>query len=169
MSVITAASPPAGGTVSYYADGRWQGLGTAGSTRTVTTDIAPGTYSFAMTYNGTRQQLNKQTVSATGASTMAFKTDLVNVELQGSDSNGHVGQILDLPGNGAASYYADGWQTVTTPDANNPNLVQAQMLPVRTIRPRCSPSGAVTFTGSRAPLASRMPDLCCRRSDGPSA
>ena len=108
------------GNASYYAGG-WHDLG-ATSGGKVTTALLPGTYAFAMTYNGTRQQFN-YTVSATNH-TVVFQTSLVVVELQS-----HTNSALNIPNNGSASYYAGGWQPITTVNPNNHSMVEAQMLP----------------------------------------
>ncbi len=85
-------------------------------------DLAPGTYAFALTYNGTRDQ---KTVTITGHQanqTVYFHTMLVNVELQAHDNS-----ALDIPANGSASYYAGGWHAITT---------GTRIIPL-SYRPRC--------------------------------
>lgn len=122
------------GTASYYAGG-WHTIGdTSGGV--VHVEMLPGSYSFAMTYNGTRQQLNGQVISGL-SDTVAFQTTFVNIELQS-----HTGAALNIPDNGAASYYAGGWKSITTHNANNPRMVITQMLPG-------TYSFALTYNGTR--------------------
>jgi hypothetical protein len=121
------------GNASYYAGG-WHTIGdTTGGV--VHVEMLPGAYSFAMTYNGTREQLNG--IDITTSNPVVFQTTLVDVELQAHDNS-----ILDIPNNGSATYYAGGWQTITTLDPNNHSIVQAQMLPG-------TYSFALTFNGTR--------------------
>ncbi|WP_170133197.1 discoidin domain-containing protein [Arthrobacter livingstonensis] len=114
-------NPLAGGTASYYASGAWHTIGTTGIKGTVDAQIPPGSYSFAMTYNGTRQQVNGQVVSGISQS-VEFHTALVNVWTQSHTST--------PIGGASASYYAAGeYHPITTPNANDSRIVQAQMLP----------------------------------------
>lgn len=122
------------GNASYYAGG-WQTIG-ATSGGVVSVQMLPGAYSFAMTYNGTRQQLNGVVISGT-SDTVTFQTSLVNVMVQAHDNS-----ALDIPGNGSASYYAGGWYLITAINPNNHYLVQAQMLPG-------TYSFAATYNGTR--------------------
>ena len=88
------------GSASYYASG-WHSIGdTSGGTATV--EMLPGSYSFAMKYNGTRQQKNG--VNITSTNPVVFQT--VAVELQLQD---HSGSALDT---GSPSYYASGWHSI---------------------------------------------------------
>ncbi|MDN5749928.1 MAG: hypothetical protein L0H64_15660 [Pseudonocardia sp.] len=83
-----------GGQPSYYA-GRWHNLGpTAGGSTTV--QMLPGSYSFAMTYQGTREQKDDVGIADTGPTTVTFRTGPVH-----SDSAA------------AKSYYAGGWRPFT--------------------------------------------------------
>ena len=107
-------------SASYYADG-WKTMSGG------TAQMLPGNYSFAATYNGTRQQKNAMTIikpnSNNGANryqTVGFQTTLVNV--QASDTNHAIVQA-------DASYYAGGWHAMTIVNVNNRNMRQAQMLP----------------------------------------
>ena len=96
------------GSASYYAGG-WHTIGdTVGGQ--VDVQMLPGSYSFAMVYNGTRQQLNGVAVSGT-STTVTFQTT-------------DVAQLLDtaLARYGTASYYAGGWHTVG-------GTVDVEMLP----------------------------------------
>jgi hypothetical protein len=82
------------GSASYYASG-WHGIGatTAGK---VHVQMLQGSYSFAMTYLGTSEQLNGQTVSG-ATSTVTFQT----------------GKVISDSGN-ATSYYASGYWPFTS-------------------------------------------------------
>ncbi len=118
-------SIPANGSASYYDNG-WHAITALNPNNPamVQVDLAPGTYAFALTYNGTRDQ---KTVVITGDQanqTVYFHTMLVNVELQAHDNS-----ALDIPGNGSASYYAGGWHAITTLNVNNPAMVTTEMLP----------------------------------------
>ncbi|WP_261306495.1 DUF4962 domain-containing protein [Paenibacillus andongensis] len=94
-------NPLSGGSASYYA-GSWRTIGTAASGE-ISKELLPGSYTFAMTYEGTRIQKEQDTsVNAT----VVFQT--VNVKVQLKDSQGN-----PLSG-GSASYYADSWRTVST-------------------------------------------------------
>ena len=77
------------GTASYYAGG-WHTIGNT-SGGAVDVQLLPGSYSFAMTYNGTREQFNNVAVSGT-ATTVTFQT----------------GSVLSTTGT-ATAYYAGGW------------------------------------------------------------
>ncbi len=98
--------------------------------------MLPGSYSFAMTYNGTRQQLNSQAVSV-NSTTVTFQTSDVAVNLIDSS-----GAPLDT---GTASYYASGWHTIG--DTSN-GVTHVQMLPG-------SYSFAMTYLGTRGQLNSQ--------------
>ncbi|GAA1524012.1 hypothetical protein BJ978_000449 [Agromyces terreus] len=130
-STGAALDIPGKGSASYYA-GSWQPItGVNTNNRAmVQAEMLPGTYSFAATYNGTRQQ-KQQTVkvpdltgSANSVQSVYFHAALVKIELQDG-----VGTALDLPGTGSASYYAGSWRPITTASAGNPLVVEAQMLP----------------------------------------
>lgn len=126
------------GTASYYAGG-WHTIGNTES-GAVSVEMLPGSYSFAMVYNGTRQQLNGQQISG-NASTVEFKTTLVNVEVQ-KTLKGDTG-ILSIPADGSASYYAGSWRDITNQkNPNDPRMVRVQMLPG-------TYSFAATMNGSR--------------------
>lgn len=80
------------GSASYYAGG-WRTIGdTSGGTTTV--QMLPGSYAFAMTYLGTREQLNGQAISGT-TDTVTFQTGKV------------------VSGGTATSYYAGSWRPFT--------------------------------------------------------
>lgn len=104
VSLIDSNSNPlANGSATYYA-GSWRTIGTTDGNGEITVEMLPGNYSFAMVYNGTREQMNSQTVNDDGvASAVGFQTIGVTVELV--DSNGN-----DLAG--ASSYYAGSWRTI---------------------------------------------------------
>ncbi|MGO4549234.1 heparin/heparin-sulfate lyase HepB [Paenibacillus sp. 2TAB23] len=86
-----------GGTASYYAGG-WQSFGetTGGEVRK---ELLPGTYTFAMTYEG---KINEKVQDIRTDSTIIFRT--VKVLIQLKDAQG-----MPLEG-GSASYYAGGWR-----------------------------------------------------------
>src|SRR5699024_9979226 len=58
----STGAPLAGGTASYYAHG-WHTIGTTGTDGDATVQTPRGSYSFAVVYHGTREQLNKQAVA----------------------------------------------------------------------------------------------------------
>jgi hypothetical protein len=122
---------PGNGSASYYAGG-WHAI-TAENTNNhsiVQTEMLPGMYSFAATYNGTHDQKSYTVIEpnpnnhANALQTVYFHAALVRVELQAHDNS-----ILDIPANGSASYYAGGWHAISGLDANNNSIVQTQMLP----------------------------------------
>ncbi|NQX58074.1 DUF4962 domain-containing protein [Paenibacillus qinlingensis] len=88
-----------GGEASYYADG-WRTFGTSANGE-VSKELLPGMYSYAMSYEGTRLQLQQNTAESP---VVLFQT--VNTRLILKDSQGNP------LGGGSASYYADGWRTV---------------------------------------------------------
>ncbi|WP_246358695.1 DUF4962 domain-containing protein [Paenibacillus phytorum] len=94
-------NPLSEGSASYYA-GSWRTIGTVVNGE-ISKELLPGSYTFAMTYEGTRLQKEQNTsVNAV----VVFQT--VNVKVQLKDSQGN-----PLSG-GSASYYADSWRTVST-------------------------------------------------------
>ncbi len=113
---------PNNGSVSYYSGG-WHTITTKNPNdpKMMRTSLAPGTYTFALVYNGTR---DTKTVTVSGNKTVYFHAAAVSVELQS-----HTNSILDIPNNGSASYYAAGWRSITTINPNNHGMVQAEMLP----------------------------------------
>lgn len=76
-----------GGSAAYYASG-WRTFGDTDTGGTVTKELLPVSYSFAMTYQGSRQQISKTTDQ-----TVTFQTG----EIQSCGT--------------ATSYYASGWRT----------------------------------------------------------
>ncbi|MCA9853879.1 MAG: hypothetical protein KC482_09825, partial [Dehalococcoidia bacterium] len=88
------------GMASYYASG-WHTIGNTSGGQ-VHVDLLPGSYSFAMKYNGTRQQMNH--VAVADGSVVTFQTTGVTVELRNSS-----GVLFDT---GSASYYASGWHSI---------------------------------------------------------
>jgi hypothetical protein len=89
------------GSASYYA-GSWRAIGdTSGGKAAV--QMLPGNYSFAMVYNGTREQKNAIAVGP-GATTVTFATAPVTVRLVDSHAS-----ALDI---GSASYYAGSWRAI---------------------------------------------------------
>ncbi len=79
--------------------------------------MLPGSYSFAMVYNGTREQKNGVAISGS-STTVTFQTTGVTVELQDSS-----GALIDT---GSASYYAKGWKTIGDTSGGT---VDVEMLP----------------------------------------
>ncbi|GGA02461.1 hypothetical protein GCM10008018_55720 [Paenibacillus marchantiophytorum] len=90
-------NPLIGGIASYYA-GSWRQFGSI-SGGEINKELLPGSYTFAMTYEGTY----KEKAQNTGADT-AVDFQTVNVKVQLKDS---LGNPLD---GGIASYYAGGWR-----------------------------------------------------------
>jgi hypothetical protein len=129
-------SIPANGSASYYSGG-WHQITSPNPNNPamVQTELAPGTYAFAVVYNGTRDQ--KTVTIGSNGGTVYFHAALVNVELQAHDNS-----ILDIPANGSATYYAGGWRQITTTNVNNPRIVQTEMLPG-------TYSFAATYNGTR--------------------
>lgn len=128
----STGAPLDGGVASYYAGG-WHTIGTTDADGAVDAQIPPGSYSFAMTYNGTRQQLDAQPVAGSSSS-VAFQTSDLAVKLASS-----TGAALDA---GVASYYAGSWHTIGTTSAG---LAHVQMLPGNY-------SFAMTYNGTRQQL-----------------
>ncbi len=124
---------PVAGIASYYASG-WHAIGTTGNTGQVDVQMLPGSYSFAMTFNGTREQFNGVAISGTSTDVVFQTTDAV-VQLKDS-----AGDLITGPAAGAASYYASGWHAIGT--TGNTGQVDVQMLPG-------SYSFAMTFNGTR--------------------
>jgi len=124
------------GGASYYAGSSWHSIGnTSGGVAHV--QMLPGSYSFAMTYNGTRQQLNGQAISGT-TDTVTFQTTDVTVELHDSG-----GALLDT---GSGSYYAgSSWHLIGDTSGGQ---IAVQMLPG-------SYSFAMTYLGTRQQLNSQ--------------
>ncbi|MGH2903655.1 MAG: hypothetical protein ACRDK7_08745 [Solirubrobacteraceae bacterium] len=121
------------GTASYYAGG-WHDIGqTAGGK--IHVEMLPGSYSFAMVYGGTREQLNGVAVSGS-SSEVVFRTSDVAVSLESSSA--------EPLGGGGASYYAAGWHTVGTTSEEG-GTTHVQMLPG-------SYSFAMVYQGTREQL-----------------
>lgn len=127
----------ADGSASYYARGWHKMTGVNPNNPAIRqTEMLPGNYSFAATYNGTRDQKVQTIVernvydhnNATNNAnqTVYFHAARVNIALQSLDCAGHVSGFVYGQGQ---SYYARGWNSVTTPNANNPRMVTAEMLP----------------------------------------
>ncbi len=117
------------GTASYYA-GSWHTIGNTSGGSAPIAEMLPGTYSFAMVYNGTRQQLNNQNIVSNP--TITFQTVGVTAKLVD-----HSGNPLDT---GTASYYAGSWQTIGNTTGGSAPLVE--MLPG-------SYSFAMVYNGTR--------------------
>ena len=102
------------GSGSYYAGG-WHNLGTTTSGQ-ITEEMLPGTYAFAMVYNGERNQFS-QDISAN--QNVLFQTKLATVKLLDHSGGGIAG--------GVATYYAGGWHAFGTTDVSG--QAQQEMLP----------------------------------------
>lgn len=89
------------GNPSYYATKWWSLAATENGQTSV--QMLPGSYAFAMVYNGTREQKNAVAIGL-GATTVTFST--INVTVNLNDSQGN-----PLDG-GIASYYANGWRSI---------------------------------------------------------
>jgi hypothetical protein len=97
--IDSTGQPLSGGSVSYY-DGGWQEFGVTDASGYVIKPLSDKNYTFAITYEGTRNELTQNT----GASPIiTFQT--VNVNVQFTNSHG-------LPqSEGTVSYYGGGWRT----------------------------------------------------------
>ncbi|MFN8508335.1 MAG: hypothetical protein U0547_12335 [Dehalococcoidia bacterium] len=125
-----AGAPLNTGSASYYA-GSWRAIGaTTGGIAMV--ELLPGSYSFAMVYNGTRQQLDGQDIAANP--TVTFATRLITIELRN-----HSGDLIDT---GTPSYYAGSWRTLPVTDGGRTSV---EMLPG-------SYSFAMVYNGTRLQL-----------------
>ena len=93
-----SSNPLDTGTVSYYSGG-WHTIGPT-SNGIVTVSLAPGTYTFMMSYGG-GSVTKDQDIST--SSTVTFQTTLVTMKLFASDGT------TELVG--GAQYYASGWNT----------------------------------------------------------
>lgn len=94
------------GTVTVYRDGAWRPVeGTNPNNRNVArVELEPGTYSFAVEYNGTR---NQKSVTVSGDSqTVYFGTALVKLDLIPSK-----GALLPVDEGGALYYGGGSWRT----------------------------------------------------------
>ncbi|WP_138752240.1 sugar-binding protein [Paenibacillus sinopodophylli] len=92
-------NPLDSGNVSYYAES-WRTIGNT-SGGEISKELLPGSYTFSMTYEGTRtQKLQNTGIDAV----VVFQT--VNVSMQLKDSQGNP---LD---SGNVSYYAGSWRTI---------------------------------------------------------
>ncbi|NRF95946.1 hypothetical protein HQN89_34630 [Paenibacillus frigoriresistens] len=92
-------NPLNSGEAGYYA-GSWRTIGSI-SGGEISKELLPGSYSFSMTYEGTRMQKVQDTGNAPN---VAFQT--VNVKVQLKDSQGN-------PLNGGnVTYYAGSWRTM---------------------------------------------------------
>lgn len=113
----TGTNPPlSGGDASYYAGG-WNTIGTTDNNGQTTVEMLTGSYSFAMVFNGTREQLNNVGISGT-TTNVTFQTTLVSVLLRTPDGHSPVTDVA-----ATASYYAGGWHTVATTNGYAPFLM----------------------------------------------
>ncbi len=95
--------PLSGAVVSYY-DGGWKDFGVTGASGSITKSLPDKSYSFAVSYEGTRSQKDQNTGDNAN---VVFQTKRVKVQLK--DSAGQ-----PLGGSAPVSYYADGWRTFGT-------------------------------------------------------
>jgi|GEM_PF-1291863 len=106
-------------SLQYYAGG-WKTFGTGSTTNgTASMNLLGGTNtSFAMNLNGSRQQ--KSNWNTISDPTVPFKSTKVHINYIGADCN---------PASGAAaSYYANGWKSLGSTDANG-NSNEIDLLP----------------------------------------
>ncbi|CAI6086513.1 hypothetical protein COHCIP112018_05052 [Cohnella sp. JJ-181] len=99
----SAGQPLSGAVVSYY-DGGWKDFGVTGASGSVSKSLPDKSYSFAVSYEGTRSQKEQNTGDNAN---VVFQTKRVKVQLK--DSAGQ-----PLGGSATVSYYADGWRTFGT-------------------------------------------------------
>ncbi len=122
------------GMASYYAHG-WHEVGDT-SSGVIHVDLLPGSYSFAMKYEGSRQQMNG--VAVTDGSVVTFQT--IGVEVQLRDSSG------DLIDTGSPSYYASGWHSINDTSGRSSSV---ELLPG-------SYSFAMKYQGTRQQMNGRQ-------------
>ncbi|NQX58122.1 cadherin-like beta sandwich domain-containing protein [Paenibacillus qinlingensis] len=95
----STGQPLSGGVVSYY-DGGWKEFGVTDTSGAVSKPLSNKSYTFAIIYEGTRNELTQNTGTS---STITFQT--VNTQVQFTNSQG-------LPqAEGTVSYYGGGWRT----------------------------------------------------------
>jgi hypothetical protein len=91
------------GTVKYYA-GSWRTIGNT-SGGEISKELLPGSYTFAMTYEGTYKEKVQNTGTDKGTdAAVVFNT--VNVKVQLNNSQGN---LID---SGTVKYYAGNWRTI---------------------------------------------------------
>ena len=100
--IDSTGDPLSGGAVQVYRSG-WRSLGTTNASGEVIATLAPGSYTFRMTYGSASIE---KTQNISDGSPVVFQTAAVHVELR--DSNGNLGT---LPTEGSVRYYASGWRT----------------------------------------------------------
>jgi len=96
----SAGNPLSGAVVSYY-DGGWKDFGVTGASGSVSKSLPGKSYSFAVSYEGTRSQKDQNTGDNAN---VVFQTSKVDVQLKDSAGN-------PLESSGPITYYADGWRT----------------------------------------------------------
>lgn len=102
----------------YYA-GSWRAFGSGKTTDgKETMEMLPVSYSFTLYYQGGSQQISNQNVSTNAL--VSFQTAVANMHLSDNVGNPISG--------GSAYYYAGGWHTIGTTDANG--LATIELLPV---------------------------------------
>jgi outer membrane protein assembly factor BamB len=88
-----------GGTAQYYSAG-WKDFGVTDGNGQVTKDLAPGTYTFRMTYENAS---NDKSQNITTNPSVGFQTASITVQLKNSAAT-----PIDT---GSVQYYAGGWRT----------------------------------------------------------
>ncbi|MBP1989190.1 Ig-like domain-containing protein [Paenibacillus eucommiae] len=91
-----------GGIVTYY-DGGWKDFGVTDTSGTASKSLSKGTYTFAVSYEGTYQ---KQVKNTSDDPIVEFNTVKVRTQLKDSHGAGIDGGIV--------KYYAGGWRTFGT-------------------------------------------------------
>ena len=97
-----------GGLAKYYASG-WKTFGTTDATGNTSKELLPLSYKFRMTHNGASND-NVQDVAVDPLVIFTAQNALPTVRLLDSLGNGMAG--------GQVKYYASGWKTFGTTDAN---------------------------------------------------
>ena len=107
-----------GGAVVQYYSGGWKSFGTTDSTGLATKDIEPGTYNIKVTYAGYTKEYKNISFTIADCEEI-FNTKEFTVEFKESGN--------DPISGGVVGYYAGGWKSFGTTDANG--LVSKELLP----------------------------------------